>query len=166
MNRVRTLLAVMAVAFTGAACGGSDSGDGGVDGSLTATTAPSESAVAALAAVAGIAESDAECLLAADGDLLDVYRSIGDLVADEAAKALARIGEATDACGLTVGDLGLSLGTGVSDDATLQAWYDACAAGDMTACDDLFFQSPYDSDLEQLGSTCGGTREPTDGNCD
>ena len=166
MNRFRVLLAVVAVAFTGAACGGSDSGDGGVDGSLTATTAPAESAVAALAAEARIAESDAECLLAADGDLLHVYRAIGDLVADDAAQALARIAEATDACGLTVGDLGLSLGTGVSDDATLQAWYDDCAAGDMTACDDLFFQSPYDSEFERFGSTCGGRSDPTDGNCD
>ena len=158
---------LVALALGVSACGGSgDAGDTGLDGSLTATTAPADSAVAALAAETGIAESDAECLLAADGELLDVYRSIGDLVADDAAQALARIGEATDSCGLTVGELGLSLGTGVSDDATLQAWYDACAAGDMTACDDLFFQSPYDSDLEQFGSTCGGTREPTDGNCD
>ena len=66
----------------------------------------------------------------------------------------------------TVADLGLSLGTGVSEHATLQAWYDDCAAGDMTACDDLFFQSPYDSEFERFGSTCGGRSDPTDGNCD
>jgi hypothetical protein len=161
----RNLIAV-AVAVTSlvAACGGSDASIG--DGSLTATTAPSDDAVAALVAEGGIATTDAECLLAADGELLSVLQGIDDLVPDDAAQALARIGEATDACGLTVGDLGLSLGTGVSDDATLQAWYDACAAGDMTACDDLFFQSPYDSEFEQFGSTCGGTREPTEGNCD
>jgi hypothetical protein len=164
VGRRNLLVVVVAITSLVAACGGSDASVG--DGSLTATTAPSDDAVAALVAEAGIATADAECLLAADGDLLSVLQGIDDLAGDDAAQALARIGEATDSCGLTVGDLGLSLGTGVSDDATLQAWYDACAAGDMTACDDLFVQSPYDSEFEQFGSTCGGTREPTDGNCD
>ncbi|MGI8939460.1 MAG: hypothetical protein ACR2JF_14865 [Iamia sp.] len=33
--------------------------------------------------------------------------------------------------------------------------YDACDAGDMGACDLLYYQSPYGSDVEYFGSTCG-----------
>ncbi len=31
-----------------------------------------------------------------------------------------------------------------------------CEAGDMTSCDFLYFRSDYDSELEQVGNSCGG----------
>ncbi len=42
-------------------------------------------------------------------------------------------------------------------DATLDALWDACAGGDMQACDDLFIQSPAGSACEAFGDTCGAT---------
>jgi S1-C subfamily serine protease len=41
----------------------------------------------------------------------------------------------------------------------------ACAAGDMTACDDLYWQTPVGSDDEHFGSTCGGRSGQTYGGC-
>jgi S1-C subfamily serine protease len=41
----------------------------------------------------------------------------------------------------------------------------ACERGDLGACDDLYWFSPYGSDDEAFGSTCGNRREPTGGNC-
>lgn len=46
-------------------------------------------------------------------------------------------------------------------DPELDALYDDCAAGDYQACDDLFFQSPSDSEYEQFGDTCGDRNEPS-----
>ena len=42
------------------------------------------------------------------------------------------------------------------DDPELDALYDACAAGDGDACDDLYYQSPFGSEYEEFGNTCGG----------
>ncbi len=41
------------------------------------------------------------------------------------------------------------------DDAVLDALWDGCAGGDGQACDDLFFDSPFGSDYERFGDTCG-----------
>lgn len=46
------------------------------------------------------------------------------------------------------------------DDPALDRLHDACAEGDMNACDDLFYESPPFSDYEEFGDTCGGRREP------
>lgn len=46
------------------------------------------------------------------------------------------------------GDLG-------ADDA-LDRLVDECQAGDLADCDDLYFDSPIDSDYEAYGATCGG----------
>lgn len=51
------------------------------------------------------------------------------------------------------------------DDATLDALWDGCGAGDMAACDTLYFDAPVDTDYEDYGSTCGLTREETFGGC-
>ncbi len=57
------------------------------------------------------------------------------------------------------------LGTGVGDppavgaygsDPVLDGLYDDCAAGDMDACDTLFADSPFDSEYETFGGSCGG----------
>ena len=41
-----------------------------------------------------------------------------------------------------------------------------CEAGDLAACDDLYYFSPAGSDSELFGSTCGGRSEETDGGCE
>jgi len=46
-------------------------------------------------------------------------------------------------------------GGSYGDDAGLDALWDDCAAGDGWACDDLFFDSPFDSEYELFGDTCG-----------
>ena len=43
------------------------------------------------------------------------------------------------------------------DDPRLDSLYDSCAAGDMVACDDLYWESPIDSDYEAFALSCGGT---------
>jgi hypothetical protein len=44
-------------------------------------------------------------------------------------------------------------------DPLLDILWDDCAAGDMGACDELYRQSPIDSEYEDFGDTCGGTTE-------
>lgn len=41
------------------------------------------------------------------------------------------------------------------DNAALDQLWDACAAGDAVACDDLFDRSGYDTGYEEFGYTCG-----------
>lgn len=41
------------------------------------------------------------------------------------------------------------------DDPVLDVLWDACAGGDGQACDDLYFDSPFGSDYERFGDTCG-----------
>lgn len=50
------------------------------------------------------------------------------------------------------GDLG--------DDPELDALAQDCFDGDFGACDQLFFDSPVDSDYEAYGDSCGGRNEP------
>ncbi len=42
------------------------------------------------------------------------------------------------------------------DDPALDELYDSCAAGDMAACDDLWWSSPSGSDYEAFAMSCGG----------
>jgi hypothetical protein len=48
------------------------------------------------------------------------------------------------------------------DDPELDALWDACAAGDNVACDDLYSQSPFGSEYEAFGDTCGERGRPED----
>lgn len=41
------------------------------------------------------------------------------------------------------------------DDAELDRMWDACAEGDGTACDRLYYDSAFDTRYEQFGNTCG-----------
>lgn len=41
------------------------------------------------------------------------------------------------------------------DDAYLDTLWDSCADGDADACDRLYFESPFDSEYELFGDTCG-----------
>ena len=45
-------------------------------------------------------------------------------------------------------------------DPELDALYDDCEDGDYAACDELFNDSPSDSEYEDFGDTCGGRNEP------
>ena len=51
------------------------------------------------------------------------------------------------------------------EDVDLDALHEECAAGDMDACDELYFESPVGSDEEEFGSTCGGRQDETNGDC-
>lgn len=42
------------------------------------------------------------------------------------------------------------------DDPDLDALYNACAAGDGSACDQLFDEAPPGSEYEEFAGTCGG----------
>jgi hypothetical protein len=50
-------------------------------------------------------------------------------------------------------------------DAELVALADGCYQGDMQACDDLYLQSPFGSDLEDYGDTCGHRFDTSQGFC-
>jgi hypothetical protein len=52
---------------------------------------------------------------------------------------------------------------GSEDD--LDGLRDDCADGDFEACDDLYLSADIGSDLEEFGSTCGGTADPQQGFC-
>lgn len=41
------------------------------------------------------------------------------------------------------------------DDAVLDRFYDGCAAGDLRACDDLWWNAPYGSEYEAFATSCG-----------
>lgn len=41
------------------------------------------------------------------------------------------------------------------DDPQLDELWDRCAAGEPTACDRLYYDSPFDTRYEQFGNTCG-----------
>lgn len=51
-------------------------------------------------------------------------------------------------------------------DAELDGYWDDCEAGDLAACDDLYWNSPIGSEYEEFGSTCGGTESQSWGSCD
>jgi hypothetical protein len=45
------------------------------------------------------------------------------------------------------------------DDAALDRLWDQCERGNMNKCDDLFFESPENSEYEWWGATCGDTTD-------
>ncbi len=53
----------------------------------------------------------------------------------------------------------------LDENPDLTELYQACAAGDMAACDDLYFQSGIGTELEKFADTCGG-RSFDGGYCD
>lgn len=52
------------------------------------------------------------------------------------------------------------------DDAELDALWTACEEGEYTACDELYYSSPYDSEYENFGATCGYLTETRYGDCE
>jgi hypothetical protein len=51
------------------------------------------------------------------------------------------------------------------DDPDLDALWDSCADGDLSACDQLYTDSEIDSVYEDFGSTCGYLVDPVNGYC-
>ena len=49
------------------------------------------------------------------------------------------------------------------DDPDLDALWDLCEIGDWLACDDLYLESPVDSEYEFFGATCGELVPEPDG---
>jgi hypothetical protein len=41
------------------------------------------------------------------------------------------------------------------DDPELDLLWDQCEAGQMSSCSDLYYGSPWGSDYEEFGETCG-----------
>ena len=51
------------------------------------------------------------------------------------------------------------------DDPTMDRLQDDCASGDLSACDELYATSPFDSAYEAYGATCGERSEWRAGTC-
>jgi hypothetical protein len=51
------------------------------------------------------------------------------------------------------------------DDAEMQRLVDQCAANDMEACNDLYRTTPFGSEAEEFGATCGARNEWMPGAC-
>ncbi|MEM9609283.1 MAG: hypothetical protein AAGA99_17800 [Actinomycetota bacterium] len=128
--------------------------------------------LSSFAAVAGADEDDPAAAFAVLGTLFER--------ADEIEAASSRIETfLSEECGLESDafDTDLSLGgdgdtdlfgggaTSYGDDPGLDALQDSCAAGDLDACDELYITSPFGSEYEAFGSTCGETTTETFGNC-
>jgi len=60
-------------------------------------------------------------------------------------------------------DLNNLTGGNHGDNATFDALWDACAAEDWASCDQLYLDSPFGSEYESFGDTCGNR---TDGSAD
>ncbi|WP_182353103.1 hypothetical protein [Flaviflexus huanghaiensis] len=56
-------------------------------------------------------------------------------------------------------------GGAYGDDPALDELWDACEAGDFEACDELWWDSPIDSDYEAFAETCGGRTEGSLADC-
>ena len=105
------------------------------------------------------------------GDLTD--QALGDEEPPAEAIAITTeclMGGLTDEMQDEVSDIVEDIGTGsepdadlgtYGDDAELDKLWDGCEAGEMQACDDLYLQSPFDSEYEAFGDTCGGRNEPS-----
>lgn len=52
------------------------------------------------------------------------------------------------------------------DDSGLDGLWDECEAGDLQACDDLYFSAGWGSEYEEFGGTCGERSDPAYGMCD
>jgi hypothetical protein len=63
-------------------------------------------------------------------------------------------------------DGGAGEGESYGDDPELDALYDGCEAGDFADCDQLYLDSPFDSEYEEFGSTCGGIADQQYGSCE
>ena len=172
MKGLLTVLFTLAILASG--CGSSnqpllntaDTGDTDVE--LSAL----EFALVDAIAESGISHDAADCIVRElarmDINLLRLASSIqGDELPDE-------LWDAANACGdelLADGTFDFSGGFGTDidgygDDPELDALWDACDAGDLAACDELYLSTPIGSTYEAFGSTCAGLSDETFGRCE
>ena len=130
---------------------------------------------------ADLSKSDAECVAdsfvddlgedafkGVDFDAADPLEELQQAFISSGPKAIeecnideSALGGATDTTDTTVSSGGQGA---YGSDPTLDALYDECEGGDYAACDELFFESPNDSEYEAFGDTCGERNEPS-GEC-
>jgi len=82
------------------------------------------------------------------GVLVLVALVVGAVLADDAATPDARVSAPAATW----------LPTGLGDEPALDRLAEQCHQGDMSACDDLFYDSDFDSEYEEYGDTCAGRR--------
>lgn len=63
------------------------------------------------------------------------------------------------------GDYEQSEAATYGDDSGLDGLWDACAAGDLGACDELYLSAGWGTEYEEFGATCGQISEPAYGMC-
>lgn len=107
-----------------------------------------------------IAEYAAGCR---DGDMMDcdslaIWAETGS-EEDDLAQSCNGLGDRGEAGSCYVLGLDAEKATSYGDDDDLDALYDSCAAGDMTACDDLYYDAPYTSsgtsEYREFAESCG-----------
>ena len=110
----------------------------------------------------GVGPSDSRCLaegLVADDDAREAFWDLVSYAepAIEGSDPPEVLVELFGNCGLDVTDYMLTVmaGNAYGDNPELDLLYDACAAGDGDACDELYFNSEVGSEYEAFGMTCG-----------
>jgi hypothetical protein len=151
-----------------------EGGDGMAMG-LALLDCASDVVAESMAAELGVTTEQAACLLDGDGAFMRAMLAADDMTEEESMSFLDDMFGAFEECGIDMTDLmgediavdptgdGDTTDDGdagmVIDQATLDSFRADCAAGDLEACDALFFQSEVGSDDEDFGSTCGGTTD-------
>ena len=108
-------------------------------------------------------EDDLDDYVAVDQELLDEQYGLcaeGDMVACDDLYFNAPFGSDEEAFGKSCGDTEENEFGGSCASLSIDYRSD-CAAGDMEACDQLFFFSEVGSEDENFGATCGGTADGT-----
>ena len=140
-------------------------GGDGVDMGLALLGCAPDVVAESMAAELGVSVDQAACLLEEDGALMELMLAEGEFSDDESLQLLDDMFTAFVDCGIDmsemIGDIDVdtSLGDDSGDPFDLTQFRADCAAGDMEACDALFFQSEVGSDDEDFGASCGGTAD-------
>lgn len=133
-----------------------------------------EAAVADLAAELDITPEQASCLMTSDSGIVELLTSGEPSTEEEAMEFLEEIVKISAECGLEdvfgLNEFSPEIETDddvvTVDQETLDEQYRLCAGGDMQACDDLYFNAPFDSEEEAFAKTCGNTADTEfGGNC-
>ena len=122
---------------------------------------------AGFAANTGLELADAECILGELNDF-EAFEAFGiedaDMSDEELMSAMSDLFDAFATCDIsmeTLAELGGMDDSAVDEPADggddLDAYRTDCGAGDMEACDLLYYMSDLGSDDEAFASTCGGT---------
>lgn len=183
MKKLLAASAAVLVAVGLGACSEAPYRDGGsASPAPAAPAAPAQPASPAAPAIPGVPAIPGldELMQAGDispADLLELQRQMEELgidpndpsswglSEDDLAELERQMGELEDLLGSgsmpAVGGLNSDADV-YGDDPALDALWDDCAAGDMAACDELYWSSPVGSDYEDFGENCGTAGLPAD----